>query len=62
MITSAEMAVWVLTLWNAHVAPFEGGQYQTEQRCRRAGPVQVEALSFVHYRGRLQWKCERKLM
>jgi hypothetical protein len=48
--------IWLLTLWSLTVAPFEGGQYLSQERCERAAPNMVEGLYPTH--GRLRWRCD----
>ena len=48
--------IWLLIMWSASVAPFEGGQYLSRERCVAAAQVQVVGLAATH--GRLRWHCE----
>jgi hypothetical protein len=53
------MMIWYLIFWSVLVPPFEGGQYQTEQRCRAAAQYQLP----IHQKayGPLKWKCGQKI-
>jgi hypothetical protein len=51
--------VCVLTMWNAYIEPFEGGQYVDCTRCRQSATLQEHGLRPFYY-GRLRWKCEMK--
>jgi len=50
------MEIWFLIFWSATVPEFEGGQYQSEERCVAAALYQVEALKPKY--GRLHWRCD----
>jgi len=50
------MQIWMLVFWALGVPEFEGGQYQSEERCIVAGLRMVETLKPMY--GKLKWRCE----
>ena len=56
------MAIWFLILWGWSIPAFEGGQYQTRERCERAAMVQTVALRGAYGYGPLHWKCELRIV
>jgi hypothetical protein len=56
------MAIWFLILWGWSIPPFEGGQYQSQERCERAAVVQTTALRGAYGHGPLSWKCEVRIV
>lgn len=50
------MKIWVLVVWSFTIPRMEAGEYQTLEKCLRAGPIQVEGLRKQF--GRMWWTCE----
>jgi len=53
------MEVWVLVFWSATIGIVEGGQYQTERRCKERAVAQIEFLRGEAGKD-LQWRCDLK--
>jgi hypothetical protein len=57
--TQLVLETWLLTFHPATAPPFVGGEYQTQERCRRGAREQLPYWTLMHGEG-INWSCKHQ--